>query len=514
METTGSERITKEDKQKEKTVFLRKKINLFRALSLLIGTIIGSGIFISPKGVLINSGNVGTSLIIWVSCGILSMFGALSYADLGTSIKKSGGHYIYLLETLGPFPAFLRLWVEIIIIRPANTAFVALTFGRYITEPFFSPCQAPLLAIKLVSAVGVSLIVFLNCWSVSWTARIQTIFLFAKLLAIGLIIIPGIMVLFQGHYDNFQNAFDSNLLTVEKLPLAFYAGMFAYSGWYDKIQVMVPFDMISFCRNVPRAIIFSLIIVTILYLLANVAYYAVMTADEVLDSSAVAVEFSPVIPLLVALSCLGAINGALFSTSRMFFVASREDQWPVLFSMIHVRYHTPLPAVLLLYPVILLMIFGGELYALLNFNSFPRWFFMGLVTTGLIRHRYTHPQQPRPFKIPIVIPAIFTIMCLMIVGLSLYSDPFNTGMGCLLTLTGVPVYCLVIRKSQVPACCRKAFGKYRNQLYVSRAALMGQDVVDVMENGGLQVINQICPSNLSILPAPYVCSKASQINVV
>uniref|UniRef100_A0A4W3HGG7 Cystine/glutamate transporter-like n=1 Tax=Callorhinchus milii TaxID=7868 RepID=A0A4W3HGG7_CALMI len=264
---------------KEKTVFLRKKINLFRALSLLIGTIIGSGIFISPKGVLINSGNVGTSLIIWVSCGILSMFGALSYADLGTSIKKSGGHYIYLLETLGPFPAFLRLWVEIIIIRPANTAFVALTFGRYITEPFFSPCQAPLLAIKLVSAVA--LIVFLNCWSVSWTARIQTIFLFAKLLAIGLIIIPGIMVLFQG----MTLSKNSNLLTVEKLPLAFYAGMFAYSGWY----VMVPFDMISFCRNVPRAIIFSLIIVTILYLLANVAYYAVMTADEVLDSSAVAV---------------------------------------------------------------------------------------------------------------------------------------------------------------------------------------------------------------------------------
>ncbi|CAI9624230.1 unnamed protein product [Staurois parvus] len=98
-------------------VYLRKKITLNRAIALTIGTIIGSGIFISPKGVLKNSGNVGLSLIIWMACGILSMCGALSYADLGTSIKKSGGHYIYLLETLGPVPAFLRLWAEFVMIR-------------------------------------------------------------------------------------------------------------------------------------------------------------------------------------------------------------------------------------------------------------------------------------------------------------------------------------------------------------------------------------------------------------
>uniref|UniRef100_UPI00398F854D cystine/glutamate transporter-like n=1 Tax=Pristiophorus japonicus TaxID=55135 RepID=UPI00398F854D len=458
----ASENVKSEIETKEQAVFLRKKISLFRAISLLIGTIIGSGIFISPKGVLINSGNVGTSLVIWLACGILSMFGALSYAELGTSIKKSGGHYIYLLETLGPLPAFVRLWSEFIVIRPAITAFVGLSFGRYIVEPFFAPCQAPVLAVKLLTAVGVSLVVYVNSCSVNWTARIQIILTFSKLMALGLIIVPGMMALAQGRNENFQNAFNSSSVTLDRIPLAFYSGMFAYSGWF--YMNFLTEEMINPERNIPLAIISSLIIITILYLLANVAYYTVLTADEVLASGAVAVTFgdrtlegfSSVIQILVALSCLGAITGGLFAASRVFFVASRENQWPALFSMIHIRHHTPLPAVLLMYPLIILMIFIGDLYGLLNLNSFPRWLFMGLVTFGLIRHRYTHPDLHRPFKVPIIIPGIFTVMCLFIVVTSLYSDPINTGIGCALTLSGVPVYYLIVCQPQRPAMCRKA----------------------------------------------------------
>ncbi|XP_067855787.1 cystine/glutamate transporter-like [Heptranchias perlo] len=468
----ASENIKRKIEPEEQAVFLRKKISLFRAVSLLIGTIIGSGIFISPKGVLINSGNVGASLMIWLACGIISMFGALSYAELGTSIKKSGGHYIYLLETLGPLPAFVRLWSEIIVIRPAVTAVVGLSFGRYIVEPFFAPCQAPILAVKLLTAAGVSLVVYVNCCSVNWTARIQTILTFSKLVAMGFIIVPGMMALAQGRYENFQNAFDSNSVTLDRIPLAFYSGMFAYSGWF--YMNFVAEEMINPERNIPLAAIFSLIVVTLLYLLANVAYYTVMTADEVLASGAVAVTFgertlkglSSVIQILVALSCLGAINGALFAVSRVFFVASRENQWPILFSMIHIRHHTPLPAVLLLYPLVILMIFIGDLYGLLNLNSFPRWLFMGLVTLGLIRHRYKNPDLHRPFKVPIIIPGIFTVLCLFIVVTSLYSDPINTGIGCALTLSGVPVYYLIVCRPQGPAWCRKAHHLFTVKLQI------------------------------------------------
>ncbi|XP_078524070.1 cystine/glutamate transporter-like [Lissotriton helveticus] len=447
----------------EGAVYLKKEITLLRAISLTIGTIIGSGIFISPKGVLKNSGNIGLSLLVWLGCGVLSMFGALSYADLGTTIKKSGGHYIYLLETLGPLPAFVRLWVEFVMIRPANIAVVSLAFGRYLIEPFFSPCNAPGLAVKLVTAVGTSLIIALNCCSVRWAANTQTILMALKLVTITLIIVPGMVALFSGHYENFQDSFNSDSLALDRLPLAFYSGMFAYGGWF--YVNFVTEEVVNPERNIPITVIVSLITVTIAYLLTNVSYYTILTAEEVLASEAVAMSFadrafkgfSNAVPILVAMSCFGALNGGIFASARMLFAASREGQWPYLFSMIHIRRHTPLPALILMMPLTFLMISIGDLYGLLNFYSFSRWLFMGLATLGLIIHRFRHPELPRPFKVPLFIPLVFTVMCLFIVGMSLYSDPINTGIGCAITLTGLPVYYLTIYKPRVPGRCMAVF---------------------------------------------------------
>ncbi|XP_068134358.1 cystine/glutamate transporter-like [Hyperolius riggenbachi] len=437
-------------------VYLRRKITLIRAIALTIGTIIGSGIFISPKGVLKNSGNVGLSLIIWVACGVLSMCGALSYADLGTSIKKSGGHYIYLLETLGPLSAFLRLWAEFVMIRPANIAVVCLAFGRYLIEPLFAPCSAPGLVVKLISAVGIAFIIALNCWSVSWSANLQITFTVLKLAAIALIIVPGIKALAEGRTENFDGAFDTSSLALDRLPLAFYSGMFAFGGWF--YITFVTEEVINPERNIPITVIVSLITVTVCYLLTNVAYYTILTANEVLTSHAVAMTFAeqtlaPVswlISILVAMSCFGALNGGIFASSRMLFAASREGHWPPLFAMIHIRRNTPLPALILMMPLVFLMIGIGDLYGLLNFYSFSRWLFMGLVTFGLIIHRHRYPDFPRPFKVPLVIPIVFSTMSLFIVGMSLYSDPVNTGIGCAITLSGLPVYYLTIQKQRLP----------------------------------------------------------------
>ncbi|XP_077122789.1 cystine/glutamate transporter-like [Ranitomeya variabilis] len=461
-----------DEKTGDGAVYLRKKITLLRAISLTIGTIIGSGIFISPKGVLKNSGNIGLSLLIWVACGILSMCGALSYADLGTSIKKSGGHYTYLLETLGPVPAFLRLWAEFVMIRPANIAVVCLAFGRYLIEPLYVPCNAPTITVKLVSAIGIAFLVALNCWSVSWSANLQTAFTVLKLLAIALIIIPGMVALAGGKTENFHDAFDTSSLALDKIPLAFYSGMFAFGGWF--YITFVTEEVINPERNIPITVIVSLIVVTICYLLTNVSYYTILTTSEVLTSEAVAMSFaehtlhqiSPVISLLVAMSCFGALNGGIFASSRMLFAASREGHWPNLFSMIHIRRHTPLPALLLMMPLVFLMIGIGDLYGLLNFYSFSRWLFMGLVTTGLIIHRQRHPHLPRPFKVPLIIPIVFSAMCLFIVGLSLYSDPVNTGIGCLITLSGLPVYYLTIHKQQLPPRLRETINLLTLKLQV------------------------------------------------
>uniref|UniRef100_A0A8C0QS04 XCT protein n=1 Tax=Chelonoidis abingdonii TaxID=106734 RepID=A0A8C0QS04_CHEAB len=447
-----------DSKKEEEAVFLRKKITLLRAFSLLIGSMVGSGIFISPKGVLKHSGNVGVSLIVWFACGILSLFGALCYAELGTRITKSGGHYIYVLETLGPLPSFLYLWAEYFAIRPANSAVISLAFGNYILEPFFAPCAAPVPAVKLVALLGYYIVLILNSWSVSWSARLQNVLSVIKLLALTLIIVPGMMLLAQGHTENFQDAFSSQSLALDKLPLAFYAGMFAYSGWY------VQSGSFNEWQNNPLAVIVSVVTVILGYMLTNISYYTVLTAEDVLASQAVAVvtfqRLVSVIPILVALSCFGTMNGGIFTFSRTLFVASREGQWPPLFSMIHIRRHTPLPAVMLMLPLVTAMVCVGDIYHLLNFFSFSRWLFIGLATLGLIIHRHRHPELPRPFKVPLFIPVSFTIICLFAVGMSFCSDPVYVSIGCAMVLSGFPVYFLMISRP-IPDCCRTTFCEYK-----------------------------------------------------
>uniref|UniRef100_A0A3Q3F637 Cystine/glutamate transporter n=1 Tax=Labrus bergylta TaxID=56723 RepID=A0A3Q3F637_9LABR len=443
--------------QDQNKVGLGKKVTLLRGISIIIGTIIGAGIFISPKGILKHSGSIGMSLLVWITCGLLSLFGALCYAELGTCIKKSGGHYTYIMEAFGPRMAFIRLWVDLVAIRPAGMAVISLAFGQYILEPLFMPCGIPPTAVKLATGIGITSVMYLNSMSVTWTARIQIFLTCSKLLAIAIIIVPGMFQLFKGETRNFENAFELSDMKLSGMPLAFYSGMFAYAGW-----------------TVPLAICISMAIVTSCYVLTNVAYYAVMSADELLASDAVAVtfaeklfgKFSIFVPVFVALSCYGSMNGCLFALSRMFYVASREGQLPEVLSMVHVHRHTPLAAVLILYPMTMLQLFVGDLYSLLNFMSFLRWLFIGVVVLGLIYLRYTKPDLPRPFKVPLFIPVIFCLTCFFMVFLSLYSDPVNTGIGFAISLTGIPAYYIFIHFKERPAWLQRALDSFNRTLQI------------------------------------------------
>ncbi|XP_076193333.1 cystine/glutamate transporter isoform X4 [Aptenodytes patagonicus] len=322
-------------------------------------------------------------------------------------------------------------------------------------------CEIPELAIKLITAVGITLVMVLNSTSVSWSARIQIFLTFCKLVAILIIIVPGVIQLIKGETQHFQNAFAGNDASVMGLPLAFYSGMYAYSGWFYLNFVTEEVENPE--KNIPLAICISMIIVTVGYVLTNVAYFTTISAGELLLSKAVAVtfaerlmgNFSLAVPIFVALSCFGSMNGGIFAVSRMFFVASREGHLPEILSMIHVRKHTPLPAVIVLHPLTMIMLFNGDLYSLLNFLSFARWLFIGLVVAGLIYLRYKRPDMPRPFKVPLFIPALFSFTCLFMVALSLYSDPVNTGIGFAITLTGVPAYYLFIVWDKKPKWFRK-----------------------------------------------------------
>ncbi|XP_061643683.1 cystine/glutamate transporter isoform X1 [Phyllopteryx taeniolatus] len=458
--------------EKEKKVELGKKVTLLSGISVIVGTIIGAGIFISPKGILKHSGSVGMSLIVWIACGVLSLFGALSYAELGTCIKKSGGHYTYLLEAFGPHVAFIKLWTDLTAIRPAGMAVICLAFGQYILEPLFMPCDVPPIAIKLAAAIGLTSVMYTNSMSVRWTARIQIFFTLCKLVAISTIIVPGVYQFFKGETHNFKKAFQLDNMKVSTLPLAFYSGMYAYAGWFYLNFVTEEIDNPE--RTVPLAICSSMAIVTTCYVLVNVAYYTVMSVEELLASDAVAVTFSKklmgnfslAVPIFVAMSCYGSMNGSLLVLSRTFLVASREGQLPEVYSMIHIRRNTPIAAVLILYPMTMLQLFLGDIYSLLNFMSFLRWLSIGVVVLGLIYLRYTRPDLPRTFKVPIFIPVVFSLTCFFMVFLSLYSDPLNTGIGFAISLTGIPAYYIFVHFHRRPKWLQRALDSINRSLQI------------------------------------------------
>ncbi|KIH54125.1 hypothetical protein ANCDUO_15731 [Ancylostoma duodenale] len=221
---------------------LARTLTLTNSVTMIVGCIIGSGIFVSPTGVQEAAGSVGSSLIIWVLCGLWCGLGAYIYAELGTLITKSGGDYAYIMEAFGPFIGFLRLWIESMVVRPCALTIVGLTFALYMLRPIYPDCDPPAGSKELLAAV-----------MIRRNPEHQT------------------------HY------------------------------W-----------------NLPLAVMFSCVIVTVIYTLFNVALYVVISPDEMLISPAVAVlfaqkvygKFAFIMPLCVAISTVGSANGVIMTSSR------------------------------------------------------------------------------------------------------------------------------------------------------------------------------------------------------
>ncbi|KAL3208069.1 hypothetical protein MRX96_009665 [Rhipicephalus microplus] len=435
---------------KGNSVTLKKELGLMNGVGMIVGVIIGAGIFVSPTGVLRYAGSTGMALVVWAACGLISMVGAMCYAELGTMIPKSGGDYAYIFAAFGPLPAFLFLWVALLIIQPTSNAIAGITFANYILEPIYAGCSPPDNAVRLVAAVVICLLTFINCYNVKWATLVQDSLMFAKVIALVIIIIAGVVHLAQGNTGNLQNMFEGTTRNPGLICLSFYSGLFSYAGWnylnFVTEELKNPF------RNLPFAIYISLPMVTIIYLLANVAYFVVLTADEVQSANAVAVTFgekilgvvSWIMPVSVALSTFGGLNGGIFASSRLFFVGARQGHLPTCLAMINVSHFTPAPSLVFLCLLSLLYLTNTDVFVLITYTAFSEAMFIMLSVGGLLWLRIKQPNTKRPIKVNIILPILFFLISLFLVVLPFFSQPLETSIGAGIMLSGIPVYFLTI----------------------------------------------------------------------
>ncbi|CAL8086426.1 unnamed protein product [Calicophoron daubneyi] len=440
---------------------MKKSIGLLGSISIIVGSIIGSGIFISPIGILVEVHSYGLSLLMWVACGFFSLLGAYCYAELGTMIHRSGGDYYYMLNAFGPFMGFLRLWAEVMCARPATIAVCALAFARYTLQPFY-PASNPTRSAEIYLALScIVAICLVNCISVKVSLMVQNLFTIAKIAALLIIIITGLVELARGHVTHIENSFEGTKWRVGGIAMAFYSGLFAYAGW-NYLNCMIE-EMENPRRHLPVAIVVSCTIVTIVYLMANLSYMTVISVEEMLNSSAVALTFAKriygkvwwMMSVFVALSCFGGCNGIIMTASRIFFVAGQEKQMPRLLALLHMKRLTPIPSVIFTCVVTAFYAVTPSIYSLIIYLGFVQWLAIGLCVFIVIVFRKTRPEAVRPVKAPIIFPIIYVTVTAILVVYSFIEKPFEALIGMIIILTAVPVYLLGIVWKRKPRVFRK-----------------------------------------------------------
>nr|XP_057946549.1 b(0,+)-type amino acid transporter 1-like [Doryrhamphus excisus] len=252
-------------------VKMKREIGLIGGVAFISGTMIGSGIFMSPQFVLAYTGSPGASLLIWALSGVVAMFAALSFAELGTLIPESGGEFIYILRIYGSFPAFFAAITFILIVKPCSGAAVAISVAKYAMAPFYSGCDPPQVVVKYTAAVAILIVIIGNILNVRLAVRIQVVFLVTKVLTLTLIVIGGLVALTQSRdiiVDNLnvENSFKETQYSFSTIGMAFYQGLWSYAGWSNlnyvteevkrpqvrQIKVSLPVPTIVLRSNVPK----------------------------------------------------------------------------------------------------------------------------------------------------------------------------------------------------------------------------------------------------------------------
>lgn len=424
---------------------LPRKLGLATGIAVVVGVIIGSGIFRVPSGIAADTGNLTGIALVWILGGIVALFGALSIAELAAMYPAAGGPYVYLREAYGRPLAFLFGWM-FLLTQPISWAAQSLMFAEYLG--FFLPI--PVFTQHLIAAALIVLVAIANVRSVKLGAVIQNISTSAKVLAIvGLSV--AIFILAPGGEHNPLNTEPMGMANWSGIGIGLIAVLWAYDGWENLTTLSG--EVRNPGRNLPMALIGGVVLVMAVYLLINVAYLRALPLPELAASKAVATDAATVVlgrvgvslvGALVMLSVFGTLNGSILSTPRVFFAMAEDGLFFRTVGKIHPKYETPYVAIAFIVVIAVVYVLLRDFMQLAEAYVLGIWPFLALCAIGLFILRRTRPEVPRPYRTlgyP-VIPALFVLATFVVVANALYVQFWSTIASILITLVGLPLYYL------------------------------------------------------------------------
>ncbi|XP_046559322.1 b(0,+)-type amino acid transporter 1-like [Haliotis rubra] len=389
-----------------------KEIGLIYGGSLIAQTLIGPGIFTSPKGVVAGSGSIAMSLVIWAACGVFSTMAALCFTELRESVRKEGVEYAYISEAFGPVTAFVYCWMRIAAAEPVGTAVFCAAFADYTADAIYDGCGPPETIRKCLAILALVSLALLNGFSNKLASQVQVLATVGKVTALSVVIIYGIIRLFQGHYTILQEGFEGTTDNPTSITFAIFNGLWAYGGWSNVNHVTRGVKKPP--RNLPRLVKCVIPLVMVIYMLVVTSYFTVMTKREMLASEAIGVTWgermlgkaSAVIPLGVGLTALGSANGTFLTAGRLSGVALKDGNMPEFSSWVHVRSKTNIITLISRALIAIVMLLFGSLDVLVRFFVFTVWLFHGLAILALLVLRVKNKEKARPYKVNIAIPIV------------------------------------------------------------------------------------------------------------
>jgi APA family basic amino acid/polyamine antiporter len=424
---------------------------------LIIGSVIGSGIFLVPGTILrqVNH-SVALASLVWIAGGVLSLLGALTYGELAAMRPVSGGLYVYLREGFGQIPAFLYGWAMFLAISSGTIASLAVAFATYLaTIVPLGPSSDKFVAVGIIAIVTA-----VNVWGTRPSADLQNWTTLIKLL---LILAMSATLLWLGHgYAGIPRELwpaHGGASLISSFGLAMVAVLWAYEGW--QFVTYCGGETVAPQHNFPRALFWSVVLVVLVYLLANLGYLAALGPERAAQTDTIAAasmatalggHAAKLVSLIILISVFSAINSVSLTAPRVFYAMAADKLFFHKLAEVDPRFRTPALAITALGVWSAFLACLGRFEELVNYTMFVAWIFYGLGAASIFAYRRRHRELPRPYLVPLYpwTPLLFVLAAAALVLNVIVSTPRNAAIGLGILAIGLPAYLLWRKRGAEP----------------------------------------------------------------